>query len=88
MMPMYQPYPYQMMPPMMPPYNMNMAPYQMQPNQNLSQKPSNEPPNKVKSYKKKRRLNRFRIAGYVVFFSLFFKKYVKTFTLNRFDKFK
>lgn len=69
---------------MMPPYNMNQAPYQMQ---QPNQKPGNQP-NKAKSYKKKRRLSRFRIAGYVVYFSLFFKKYAKTFTLNRFDKFK
>lgn len=37
--------------------------------------------------KLKRKLigNRFRIAGYVVMFNLFFKKYVKSFTLNTFN---
>jgi hypothetical protein len=37
---------------------------------------------------KNKRINKFRICGYAVFFSIFFKKYSKSFTINRFDEFK
>lgn len=33
-------------------------------------------------------LSKFRVAGWVVYFSIFFPKYSKSFTIHRFDLFK
>lgn len=38
--------------------------------------------------KKLKNVNKFRVAGYVVYFSIFFQKYTKSFTIKRFDEFK
>ena len=94
MMPqMFSPFqqPYMFPPPYMgqPPYN----PYQPQQFGNSSPPPF-QPQNKPKSNKpdgkriKLSLLSRFRVAGLVVYFSLFFKKYSKSFTIQRFDLFK
>jgi mRNA-degrading endonuclease RelE of RelBE toxin-antitoxin system len=72
-----------MLNPMMPMMNPYQMPFQQQ-------TPINNQQSKT-SYKKKKKfspLSMFRIGGYVVFFSLFFKKLAKTFTIHRFDKFK
>jgi hypothetical protein len=75
------------MPPMVNPIMPMMNPYQML----LQQQTPLNNQQSLNSYNKKKKFNplsMFRIAGYVVFFSIFFKKFSKTFTLCRFDKFK
>lgn len=90
MMPMFSPF---QQPYMFPPFMGQQAynPYQPQqfgpPLQPFQQ-------NNVKNGKpdiKKMKLSlisRFRVAGLVVYFCFFFKKYSKTFTIQRFDLFK
>lgn len=65
--------------------------YQMGSMGNMNDMNPYSQPSKNKAGKKIKKLDpirRFRVAGYVVYFSIFFKKYSKSFTINRFDDFK
>lgn len=79
------------MPNMMSPYQ-NYPSVGMNPYLNQMQGPSPFEKQKSKLYGKTNRkyknVNKFRVAGLAVFFSIFFPKYAKSFTVNRFDDFK
>jgi hypothetical protein len=66
------------------PYQMGFHPSQQNEAINKSEKKSKA----QKKWGKYSPISRFRIIGYVIFFSIFFPKYVKSFTINRFDRFK
>lgn len=79
------------MPNLMNPYQ-NFQPMGINPYMNPMQMPNSFEKQKSKLYgkpnKKLKNVNKFRVAGYAIFFSIFFPKYAKSFTINRFDDFK